>query len=259
MAHLDRGNRILPTPHALQEILHVMMAYLQPDFCLPDDLAEDGFSVRIQLAPGGPDPAFVPDEPDSGGPGLNGQFHPIGIAAFGLELRMYIEQPAIGKFRDRLHFHRTGVVHVQGPLDLEFLRGRKMSLTLEPGQMALLIQEGGLKAVYLDGAHYLDVGHGPHQVPADSSLLFLAAERHINLNWSRQEPLEVGKDQHQTLIGDGVFVGSNSALVAPLEIESGATIGAGSTITKDAPADALTLTRAKQITLKGWKKPVKGD
>jgi hypothetical protein len=104
--------------------------------------------------------------------------------------------------------HRQGLI--QGPLDLEFLRGRKMSLILEPGQMALLLQEGGLKAVYLDGAHYLDIGHGAHQVPADSSLLFLAADRHINLNWSRQEPLEVGKDQHQALIG-----GCSLAIDAP--------------------------------------------
>ena len=68
-----------------------------------------------------------------------------------------------------------------------------------------------------------------------------------------------GARKHQTIIGDGVFVGSNSALVAPVELESGATIGAGSTITKNAPADALTLTRAKQVTLTGWSKPTKGE
>jgi len=70
---------------------------------------------------------------------------------------------------------------IQGPLDLEFLRGRKISVVLEPGQMAMLIQDSELKAVYLDGAHYLDIGHGSHQVPAESSLIFLAANRHINL------------------------------------------------------------------------------
>lgn len=104
--------------------------------------------------------------------------------------------------------HRQGLI--QGPLDLEFLRGRKMSLILETGQMALLIQEEGLKAVYLDGAHYLDIGHGTHQVPADSSLLFLAADRHINLNWSRSEPLNVGRDHDQALIG-----GCSLAIEAP--------------------------------------------
>jgi len=95
--------------------------------------------------------------------------------------------------------HRQGLI--QGPLDLEFLRGRKISLALEPGQMALLIQDKDLKAVYLDGAHYLDIGHGNHQVPADSSLVFLAANRHINLNWSRQTPLELGHTCDEALIG----------------------------------------------------------
>jgi hypothetical protein len=90
---------------------------------------------------------------------------------------------------------------IQGPLDLEFLRGRKISLTLEPGQMALLLQEGELRAVYLDGAHYLDIGHGTHQVPAGGRLIFLAADRHINLNWPREAPLHPGADLRQELIG----------------------------------------------------------
>ncbi|MEN8008341.1 MAG: hypothetical protein ABFS42_15100 [Candidatus Krumholzibacteriota bacterium] len=95
--------------------------------------------------------------------------------------------------------HRQGLI--QGPLDLEFLRGRKISLALEPGQMALLVQEGDLKAVYLDGAHYLDIGHGTHQVPADGKLIFLAADRHINLNWSRKTPLRMGEGRDEALIG----------------------------------------------------------
>ncbi len=95
--------------------------------------------------------------------------------------------------------HRQGLV--QGPLDLEFLRGRKISLALEPGQMALLVQGGDLKAVYLDGAHYLDVGHGNHQVPADGKLVFLAANRNITLNWSRQTPLHLGNGWEEALIG----------------------------------------------------------
>lgn len=66
-----------------------------------------------------------------------------------------------------------------------------------------------------------------------------------------------GVNKHQTIIGDYVFVGSDTQLVAPVEVESGATIGAGSTITKCAPADELTLSRSKQITLKGWQKPTK--
>jgi bifunctional UDP-N-acetylglucosamine pyrophosphorylase/glucosamine-1-phosphate N-acetyltransferase len=67
-----------------------------------------------------------------------------------------------------------------------------------------------------------------------------------------------GANKHKTVIGDKVFVGSCTQLVAPVEVGDGATIGAGSTITKAAPAGELTLARAKQMTLKGWQRPVKG-
>jgi bifunctional UDP-N-acetylglucosamine pyrophosphorylase / glucosamine-1-phosphate N-acetyltransferase len=66
-----------------------------------------------------------------------------------------------------------------------------------------------------------------------------------------------GANKHRTVIEDGAFIGSDTQLVAPVTIGRGATIGAGSTITKDAPADSLTLSRAKQVTIPGWKKPVK--
>ncbi len=66
-----------------------------------------------------------------------------------------------------------------------------------------------------------------------------------------------GANKHKTVIGNEVFVGSCTQLVAPVSIGDGATIGAGSTITKDAPAGELTLSRAKQMTLKGWQRPVK--
>jgi len=66
-----------------------------------------------------------------------------------------------------------------------------------------------------------------------------------------------GVNKSTTEIGDGAFIGSNSSLVAPLRIGAGATIGAGSVITKDAPADALTVARGKQLTLSGWQRPVK--
>ncbi|WP_319558282.1 bifunctional UDP-N-acetylglucosamine diphosphorylase/glucosamine-1-phosphate N-acetyltransferase GlmU [Thiomicrorhabdus sp.] len=66
-----------------------------------------------------------------------------------------------------------------------------------------------------------------------------------------------GVNKHQTVIGDRVFVGSDTQLVAPVEVGDDATIGAGSTITKDAPAAELTLSRSKQLTLKGWQKPKK--
>jgi bifunctional UDP-N-acetylglucosamine pyrophosphorylase/glucosamine-1-phosphate N-acetyltransferase len=66
-----------------------------------------------------------------------------------------------------------------------------------------------------------------------------------------------GANKHQTVIEDEVFVGSNTALVAPVKIHRGATIGAGSTVSKDAPPDSLTVSRARQATIKGWKRPVK--
>ena len=66
-----------------------------------------------------------------------------------------------------------------------------------------------------------------------------------------------GVNKHRTIIGDGAFIGSGVELVAPVEIGAGATIGAGSTISKRAPADKLTLERAKQVTVRGWKAPVK--
>ena len=66
-----------------------------------------------------------------------------------------------------------------------------------------------------------------------------------------------GANKHQTRIEDDVFIGSDSQLIAPVTIGRGATIGAGSTITRDTSPDALTLSRAPQKTIKGWKKPVR--
>ncbi len=66
-----------------------------------------------------------------------------------------------------------------------------------------------------------------------------------------------GANKHRTIIGDNVFIGSDTQLVAPVEVKPGATIGAGSTITKDAPADTLTLSRSKQVSLSSWTRPVK--
>ena len=63
-----------------------------------------------------------------------------------------------------------------------------------------------------------------------------------------------GVAKHKTVIGDKVFIGSDSALVAPIVIGEGAYIGAGSTITKDVPADALAVARGRQVTKEGWAK-----
>ena len=68
-----------------------------------------------------------------------------------------------------------------------------------------------------------------------------------------------GANKHRTVIGDNAFVGSNTALVAPVNIGEGATIGAGSVIGKDAPAGKLSLSRSKQVTVDGWQRPKKNQ
>jgi bifunctional UDP-N-acetylglucosamine pyrophosphorylase / glucosamine-1-phosphate N-acetyltransferase len=66
-----------------------------------------------------------------------------------------------------------------------------------------------------------------------------------------------GANKSPTVIGDRAFIGSGSMLVAPVNIGAGATIGAGSTVTRDAPADQLTLARSRQVTIEGWQRPKK--
>lgn len=67
-----------------------------------------------------------------------------------------------------------------------------------------------------------------------------------------------GANKYRTVIGDGAFIGTDCQLIAPVEIGAGAYIAAGSTIARNAPADQLTICRARdQRSLKGWKKPVK--
>jgi bifunctional UDP-N-acetylglucosamine pyrophosphorylase/glucosamine-1-phosphate N-acetyltransferase len=68
-----------------------------------------------------------------------------------------------------------------------------------------------------------------------------------------------GAGKHRTRIEDDAFIGSNTQLIAPVTIGRGATIGAGSTISTDAPAHELTLSRARQTTVPGWKRPQKED
>ena len=68
-----------------------------------------------------------------------------------------------------------------------------------------------------------------------------------------------GANKHQTKIGEGVFIGSGVELVAPIEVEEGATVGAGSTVSKYIPADKLTIERSKQKTIDGWKRPTKKE
>jgi bifunctional UDP-N-acetylglucosamine pyrophosphorylase/glucosamine-1-phosphate N-acetyltransferase len=66
-----------------------------------------------------------------------------------------------------------------------------------------------------------------------------------------------GANKHRTVIEDDVFIGSDTQLVAPVRVGRGATLGAGTTLTKDAPPGELTISRAKQMVIPGWKRPVK--
>ncbi len=66
-----------------------------------------------------------------------------------------------------------------------------------------------------------------------------------------------GANKHRTVIEDDAFIGSDTQLVAPVTVGKGATLGAGTTLTKDAPAGSLTVSRAKQTTINGWQRPVK--
>ncbi|MDB5917488.1 MAG: glmU [Massilia sp.] len=66
-----------------------------------------------------------------------------------------------------------------------------------------------------------------------------------------------GVNKHRTVIEDDAFIGSDSQLVAPVTVGKGATLGAGTTLTKDAPAGKLTISRAKQVTIDSWQRPVK--
>jgi bifunctional UDP-N-acetylglucosamine pyrophosphorylase / glucosamine-1-phosphate N-acetyltransferase len=66
-----------------------------------------------------------------------------------------------------------------------------------------------------------------------------------------------GANKHRTIIEDDVFIGSDTQLVAPVTVRKGATIGAGATITREVPEGALALTRVKQSTIEGWKRPRK--
>jgi bifunctional UDP-N-acetylglucosamine pyrophosphorylase/glucosamine-1-phosphate N-acetyltransferase len=66
-----------------------------------------------------------------------------------------------------------------------------------------------------------------------------------------------GANKFRTVIEDDAFIGSDSQLVAPVRVGKGATLGAGTTLTKDAPAGKLTISRPKQMTIEGWQRPVK--
>jgi bifunctional UDP-N-acetylglucosamine pyrophosphorylase/glucosamine-1-phosphate N-acetyltransferase len=67
-----------------------------------------------------------------------------------------------------------------------------------------------------------------------------------------------GAHKHRTVIEDDAFIGSDTQLVAPVKVGRGATLGAGTTLTRDAPPDSLTVSRVRQVSIAGWKRPAKG-
>ncbi len=81
--------------------------------------------------------------------------------------------------------------------------------------------------------------------------------RHVNIGAGTITCNYDGARKHPTVIEDEAFIGSDTQLIAPVRIGKGATIGAGSTITRDAPPGELTLSRAPQVTRPGWKRPEK--
>jgi bifunctional UDP-N-acetylglucosamine pyrophosphorylase/glucosamine-1-phosphate N-acetyltransferase len=66
-----------------------------------------------------------------------------------------------------------------------------------------------------------------------------------------------GANKYRTVIEDDAFIGSDSQLVAPVTVGRGATLGAGTTLTRDAPPGQLTVSRPRQVSIPGWKRPVK--
>jgi bifunctional UDP-N-acetylglucosamine pyrophosphorylase/glucosamine-1-phosphate N-acetyltransferase len=81
--------------------------------------------------------------------------------------------------------------------------------------------------------------------------------KHVNIGAGTITCNYDGANKYRTIIEDEVFIGSDTQLVAPVTVRKGATIGAGTTVTKDAPAGELTLSRVKQVSIPGWKRPVK--
>jgi hypothetical protein len=90
---------------------------------------------------------------------------------------------------------------LQGPLEMEFFRGRKVFLNLTEGQLALLVEQDDLRAVYLDGGHILDVGTRPGQVGIKSSLIFLAIDMLPVLRWTFGNPLALPGPARRHIIG----------------------------------------------------------
>jgi bifunctional UDP-N-acetylglucosamine pyrophosphorylase/glucosamine-1-phosphate N-acetyltransferase len=64
-------------------------------------------------------------------------------------------------------------------------------------------------------------------------------------------------NKHRTVIEDDVFIGSDTQFIAPVTVRRGATIAAGTTVTREVAADVLAISRVKQVSIEGWKRPLK--
>ena len=91
---------------------------------------------------------------------------------------------------------------IQGPLALDFVRERRLALTLADGQLALLLEQGQVKAVFLTGEHDLEVGSGEHGLSPTQHLLFLAPGDGLELRWTPESPLRCGAEGQWSLIGN---------------------------------------------------------
>ncbi|MFN0041363.1 MAG: bifunctional UDP-N-acetylglucosamine diphosphorylase/glucosamine-1-phosphate N-acetyltransferase GlmU [Burkholderiales bacterium] len=100
------------------------------------------------------------------------------------------------------------------------------------------------------------VGHGS-KVNHLSYLGDATVGRNVNIGAGTITCNYDGVNKYRTIIEDEAFIGSDTMLVAPVTVGKGATIGAGSTITRNAPPDQLTLSRAPQTSIQGWKRPMK--
>lgn len=96
---------------------------------------------------------------------------------------------------------------VQGPLDLGFMRGKVLHLTLAPGQIALHICQGELRAVFLEGVHAMRVGRLSSDLPVDSAIIFLVIDKPLRFRWEGADAVTVhgqdGKEQEIRLRGEG--------------------------------------------------------
>jgi len=90
---------------------------------------------------------------------------------------------------------------LQGPLDLGFLRGRRLSLTLYEGQTALLLGEGRVQAVFGSGRHELEIGAGAKGIDPEWRLLFLVPGAGLAFRWTAESPLRCGGEKGPSLIG----------------------------------------------------------